>query len=306
MMWNGRLLLATRDSWGHSRVALWWLGNTRPDWGGEWTATPIGSYAADHPAAPRLEDPRLFVARGPDGEYAPHAAFNLPDGYPPKRVRVGYVRFAPDLSGIASVRVMESPADCAYEKNWSPFWDDAAGAIRWIYGMKPAHTVLRNDSELSLRWSFTTPNPLPWTGGVMRGGAAPIPMPGGREYWVFFHGCLKRIRGSVYTTGCYVMDARPPYRVLRQTRTPLVWPDLPAPGESVVKRYVVWPGGAVYHGGSFFVVHGIDDTYCRMVRLPFDSVDAAMSDVPETDAAASIRATPLARGVPRGEIPEIP
>lgn len=293
IMYRNRLLLATRDSWGHSRVGLWWLDNERPDWTGAWRATAIGSYASDHPLAPRLEDPRLFIAPH-DGALKVHAAFNLPDGYPPKRVRVGYCRFDEGLSGIEETQVFESPAGNAYEKNWSPFWD--RDGFHWIYAMKPQH-VVKGGTRGAATW--TTDNPLPWAGGVMRGGAAPERV--GDEYYCFFHGCLKRISGNVYTTGCYVMEATPPFRILRQTKLPLVWPDTGEAG--TVKRYVVWPGGAVLHGDSFFVVHGIDDTYARMVRLPKADVDAAMNSAPETDAGWTLRDTPVARGTPLGEMP---
>ena len=101
----------------------------------------------------------------------------------------------------------------------------------------------------------------------------------------------------MYTVGCLVFDAKPPYRVLRQTPVPLLWPDLPAADESVVKRYVIWPGGAVPHAGAWHLALGVDDCHCRVVRLPFETVESALSDVPETDEIMSLRDTPLAKGV---------
>lgn len=304
VMYRNRLLLATRDSWGHSRVGLWWLDNERPDWLGEWRVTAIGSYASNHPQAPRLEDPRLFLAEDDHGEWKAHAAFNLPDGYPPKRVRVGYCRFDAELTGIEHTEVFESPAGNAYEKNWSPIVeyrnkgprgsDDGWSPfvcktnVSWIYAMKPQHIVKGKQG-------WTTDNPLPWAGGVMRGGAVPLRV--GDEYYVFFHGCLKRPFGNVYTTGCYTFSANPPFQILRQTPVPLVWPDQ-AGAEDVVKRHVMWPGGAVLHDGAWFVVHGVDDTYCRMIRLEWDVVEKALSSIPEGGTGTSIRDTPLARGVP--------
>ena len=323
---QGRLILATRDSWGHSKVALWHLTNTSEDWTGEWKADAIGSYAANHPQAPRLEDPRLFhVPDERTGELRLCSMFNLPDGYPPKRVQVGYVQFASDLSGVDHVEVYQSPHKNAYEKNWSPFW--AEGALRWVYHTWPEHVVL---SEYDTK---ITPNPLPWKAGVVRGGAAPVFVPryqpeithvnevtnrlmcGDRTathgiyhplvqrdcYYHFFHGCLKRVQGSVYTLGCAVFEAVPPFRVLRQTPKPLMWPDLPAIGENVVKRYVLWPGGAVPHASAWHVAVGVDDSYSRIVRLPFAEVEAALSDVPAAETLTGIRDTPLARGTSDSE-----
>jgi hypothetical protein len=300
LMWQNRLVMATRDSWGHSRVALWYLDNNLPDWsGGTWTVTPIGSYASGHRDAPRLEDPRLFVAPGPDGQMRLHAAFNLPDGYPPKLVQVGYSRFSENLSCIEETRVFKSPQDSAYEKNWSPFWSASAnngdGGLRWIYGMKPAHIILGFGTRGEGIVSIETENPLPWTGGVMRGGAAPVRV--GDEFYVFFHGCLKRFSGSVYTAGCYVFDANAPYRIKRQTATPLIWPELPSIDEDVVKSYVVWPGGAVLHQGNWWLALGIDDCFVQLKRFSYDEVELAMTDVPEPPATAmGLRESPLALG----------
>lgn len=283
-LYRGRLILATRDSWGHSKVGLWELTNSAADWTGEWAVKPLASLASKHPEATRLEDPRLFVGRD-----RLLCAFNLPDGYPPKVVQVGYALFAPDLRSIEDTHVFRSPRDSVYEKNWVPTED-----FHWIYAMKPNHIVLDEDGKTT--WS--TPNNLPWTGGVMRGGAVPIKWREG--YISFFHGCLKRTFGNVYTMGAYTFEGRPPYRILKQTATPLAWPDLPAEDESVVKRFVLWPGGVVAHAGAFHVALGIDDSFCRIQRFPFEVVEAALQDVPEENGVIqSIRDTPIAMGVRR-------
>jgi predicted GH43/DUF377 family glycosyl hydrolase len=202
-------------------------------------------------------------------------------------VKVGYVRFAEDLSGIEETVVMDSPHGNLYEKNWQCIpWGDE---LRWVYSFKPEHVVLGRTQN------WVTPNPLPWTGGVIRGGATPVLCAG--AYYHFFHGVLKRPEGNVYTIGCNVFEAQPPYRVMRQTPTPLVWPDLPAPDESVIKRYVLWPGGAVPHAGAWHIATGIDDTHVRIIRLPFGQVEAALSEGGAERDVSSIRDTHIAHGV---------
>lgn len=298
--YEGRVILATRDSWGHSRVALWEMTNTMRDWTGVWRATPISSLGSPHPQAPRLEDPRLFLAPDPEsGRVKLHAMFNLPDGYPPKKVRVGYVAFSSDLQKIERTEVYPSPNSCLYEKNWVPFWSERESTLRWVYSTKPHHTVLGQSS-------YTTPNNLPWAGGFVRGGAAPVLVPATEKTWHkhdvfyhFFHGCLKRLQGSVYTTGCAVFEAQPPFKVLKQTAVPLLWPDLPAVGEDVVKRYVCWPGGVVFGHDAWHLAVGVDDTFCRMVRIPAEEVEAALTDVPEDESTVSLRDTILAGGSKR-------
>lgn len=294
--YQGKLILATRDSWGHSKVGLWELENTRADWSGEWKVKEIGSHGSDHPDAPRLEDPRLFVAPDQEtGRPALHAALNLPDGYPPKRVKVGCVRFAADLSKIVHTEVFRSPHNNLYEKNWEPFWDGYE--VRWVYSINP-HTVLGPSG------AWETPNLLPWTGGIMRGGCPPVrvdndPHHGGKSvYYHFFHGVLKRAVGNVYTVGCYTFEAHPPFSVLKQTPTPLAWPDLPATAEEVVKRYVVFPGGAVLRGDFWYVAAGVDDTFCRIYRFGRDEVGKSLNDVPGgLGVMGSLQNSPVSRGV---------
>jgi predicted GH43/DUF377 family glycosyl hydrolase len=135
---------------------------------------------------------------------------------------------------------------------------------------------------------------------VFRGGATPVfdlHPELGSVFYHFFHGCLKRVQGSVYTIGCAVFEAKAPFRILRQTPKPLMWPDLPAVGENVTKRYVLWPGGAVAHRGAWHIACGIDDSFSRIVRIPFAEVEAALNDKPEEHAAHGLRDTPLAMGV---------
>lgn len=310
-VYRDELILATRDSWGHSRVALWRLTNSKPYWhdedgDGVWSCDPISSVGADHPEAPRLEDPRLFTMPWPEptDERRLCSMFNLPDGYPPKLVQVGYVVFSEDLQAIEHAEVFKSPPGNLYEKNWTPFWDPNEKELLWSYAWKPLHVVIQPGwTEMDdVRFgSYRTDNHLPWTGGVIRGGAAPVRIDNGHEelLYYFFHGALKRPQGTIYTVGCLVTEGKPPYRVLRQTPTPLIWPDLPCVGEDVVKRYVVWPGGAVCAYGSWWLALGIDDTYCRIVRLSIQEVDAALKDMPEAESerTTSIRDTAIALGI---------
>jgi hypothetical protein len=227
------------------------------------------------------------------------------------------------LSAIDYTQVYKSPNNNLYEKNWVPFYHGKE--LHWVYSTKPEHIVIGE------KMVHRTPNPLPWVGGVIRGGAVPVyfnplvdakPLSdksfpvkfdhapdkngwyklGGPAYYHFFHGCLKRFQGSVYTVGCVVFEAQPPFRVLRQTVKPLIWPDLPGADEAVVKRYVMWPGGAIPHDGYWHLAVGIDDTNCRIVRLPIGLVEADLKDVPEQRTAASIRDTPLAKGIKESEV----
>ncbi len=296
--WQGRVILSTRDSWGHSKIGLWELTNAKSDWSGEWFASPISSLASDHPEAPRLEDGRLFHAPHPDtGKPSLHAALSLPDGYPPKVVQVGYVRFADDLQAIEHTTVFRSPTQSLYEKNWMPFYCERAG-LNWIYQTKPDHIVMGDDQQ-----TWSTPNDLPWTGGVIRGGCPPVFVPDsgidGGSYYHWTHGCLKRISGNIYTVGLTVFERYAPFRVLRQTATPVIWPSAPGAEENVVKRNVVFPGGAILHAGYWHIAAGIDDCHCRIFRISMKDAEKLLTSIPErqSDKTTTIRETPIAKGI---------
>ena len=305
--WDNRLILASRDSWGHSKVALWEMTNTEKDWSGTWTAKAIGSFASDHSLMPRLEDPRLFIAPSPvTGR--PHlcSVFSCPDGYPPELVKVGYVRFKEDLSGIEHSEVLDSPYDSKYEKNWLPLVNQYGTS--WVYGSKPNHEVIQFDKDGKVSQKWITPNPLPWKGGAHRGGAVPVFVSrtyaqankmrdwGCDVHYHFHHGVLKRIQGAVYSTGCTVFEAQPPYRVLAQTRIPLQWADNSGNNDRCVKRYVLFIGGAIPHHGHWNLFSGIDDTYCRHSRISFAVVNTALNTEPEEDRGVGIRDTPISLG----------
>ncbi len=66
-----------------------------------------------------------------------------------------------------------------------------------------------------------------------------------------------------------------------------------------MKRYVLWPGGAVVHGDRLFVAMGVDDTYCRIMSFSLEEVDDAMRDIPttETGRTTGISQTVIAKGI---------
>jgi predicted GH43/DUF377 family glycosyl hydrolase/GR25 family glycosyltransferase involved in LPS biosynthesis len=291
MAWyKDRLILITRDSWGHSALGLWHLknGNAFSLGSDNWQVEPIASLRSEHPDAPRLEDPRAFLAYDSKGNLKLHASVSLPDGYPPKVVRVGYVRFSEDLSRIEYTRIYESPLGSAYEKNWVFFLDENQ-EMKWVYATKPEHIILDKRGQIDSR----TRNKLPWRGGALRGGATPYYS--GDRYVHFTHGCLKLVRGNVYSLGCTEFSASWPYNVLRQTPIPLLWPDNNEL-EKVVKRNVLFPGGVICNGKDYLVVAGAEDTYCVMARIPVADVEAAMTDTAEEDRAVTIRSTSIALG----------
>jgi predicted GH43/DUF377 family glycosyl hydrolase len=252
-----------------------------------------------------MEDPRLFFApftyNDTEGvrvtRWQLGALVSIPDGYPAKRVCMGMVRFSPDLSRIEETTVYPSPVGSIYEKNWMPFVHQSDGegiesAIKLGYQWSPEHVVFAGTEV------YKSSNPLPWAGGVIRGGAAPVHRDG--YYRMFFHGCLKKNTGNIYTVGVLDFEETPPFRVIRQTPVPIIWPDAPGPGEKVIKNGVVWPGGAVYANGQWVLALGVDDTHCTIKILDDDWVTRQLDNRVSSVRLHTIRETDIAKGLPPG------
>jgi len=303
------LILLTRDGWGHSKIGVWELKNSAragatldpKDWEGTWSVRPISSCGSNMTEVTRMEDPRAFyapfvvddIASGEKVvEWRLAAMVSIPNGYPAKTVSMGMVMFSRDLKRIEATQVYKSPVGSAYEKNWMPFvsWDDSVDtAIKIGYQWSPSHIVFDGPDV------HKTPNPLPWAGGVIRGGACPVRRDG--YFRMFFHGCLKKNSGNIYTVGALDFEERKPYRVIRQTPVPIIWPTAPGPGEKVIKNGVVWPGGAVYAAGQWLLALGVDDTHCTLKILSDEWVTRQMDNRESNVRLHTIRDTDIATGI---------
>lgn len=160
-----------------------------------------------------------------------------------------------------------------WEKNWQVFGN--GGGLYAIYSIDPWRVVHliqgKADPVIEIE------DAVKWRFGLARGGAAPYRL--GNEYYCFFHGTdhSPRYTGglSVYTMGVLTFEAKYPFKPLRATKEPILWPvtsDLAynADAEAHHKVASVFPCGAYHETDQWIVSYGHNDKTCRI-----SSFDAA-------------------------------
>lgn len=156
------------------------------------------------------EDPRLFRFRGQI-----HVSYIGCVGHTnPLRTHQLYAR----LNDRLQVEQEFSPrlrVRQHWEKNWAFFEHDEQ--LYCVYSIAP-HKIIRIDGDATEVVAETN-TPLQWSGGELRGGAAPIRV--GDEYYCFFHGKIGTPQYSIYNTGVYTFEAKPPFRITRMTPNPI-------------------------------------------------------------------------------------
>jgi predicted GH43/DUF377 family glycosyl hydrolase len=157
------------------------------------------------------------------------------------------------------------------EKNWCWFWSN--DGLRCVYEPEP-HIVLEiNQNTVAKEW--ITPG-VKWRYGKARGGTPPVLHDG--IYWCFFHSVLEisqRAPRRRYYMGAYSFSAKPPFRVLRWTRKPLLagsesdpfGPDAPC---------CVFPCGAIQKDGEWLVSLGVNDCRNAWIKIPHDDLARRM------------------------------
>ncbi|MFO0811500.1 MAG: hypothetical protein U0746_22960 [Gemmataceae bacterium] len=214
------------------------------------------------------EDPRLFWHSG-----ALHCAFVAARGTAQLvSMRQSYARLGDDFRVEAMVHPPYARRN-RWEKNWQFFSHD--GDLFAVYTVAP-HRVLRVTDGTAVD-AYETANPLPWSGGLLRGGAPPIRV--GNEYWCFFHGLTQEDGVRTYNVGVYTFEARPPFRVLRQTSRPILIADATTRPEGQYAN-VVFPCGAVLResstGRQWIVSCGIHDRWTEVYGFSWDEVESAL------------------------------
>ena len=155
------------------------------------------------------------------------------------------------------------------EKNWVFF--GANGRLFCVYQSGREHRVLRIDGN-RVTAEYVTDNQREWFGGYIRGGASPIRI--GETFFSWFHGQKIGVDGTAYySIGVQVFEAKPPFRVTKQTVVPIY----NAPEDDRVdpvggKPYVIFPGGAIFERGQWLVSCGVNDRQIRILKFPHGKV----------------------------------
>ncbi|WP_020472921.1 hypothetical protein [Zavarzinella formosa] len=269
---KGRLLLAYRTGWVGANIHIVEIG---PDMIPDRSKT----ISLSHPmCVDGQEDPRLFVHEG-----ALHLSFIGVRLRQPGNHTVARQLFSRLDNDLNAVRVWEPRYDRSteWEKNWQPFSHD--GRLFVVYSMQP-WVVLELAGDLALPVSEMAG--VPWKFGLPRGGAAPVLHNG--EWHAFFHGTDKsgydRGLPAIYTTGACTFENKPPFKPLRITREPILWPvmsDLPKGPHGGKSWYAAtaFPCGAYLDGDQWVVSYGHNDHWCRVSAFDAKQIEERLCPI---------------------------
>lgn len=269
--WQGQRLLAYRVAWQPSRIHIAVLGDDLQPI----STTPV---ILQHPkCAGGQEDPRLCSLNG--RLHLQFAGLSWSTGGS-LNCSVMLARLYDDLTP-EKIWEPKYVKRTSIEKNWGPF--EAEGSQWVVYSITP-HKVLKLDMLAGVATeAYESPGPLPWSGGLLRGGAPPVRV--GDVFYSWFHGWKRTGDFYTYSAGCYTFSAKPPFRPLRITPGPVWQPDttldhLNCPDD----RSVIYPAGAVLTDrGQWLVSAGHQDSFVEIGEYDKDELDSLMVPV-ETPA----------------------
>lgn len=254
--YKGDLILAYRTGWAGARVHL-----NRLDESFKPIGPPITLYLNTPKSEYGQEDPRLFVFH--DRLHVSFTGVVSENGA--VKTNVLYARLNDRLM-TEEIFYPHFAQRMPWEKNWVFF--ERFGELFAVYSTSP-HVVLHVVGTQAYPFT-TTPNPFPWSGGHLRGGASPVRV--GDHFYHFFHG-----RGGVaeYSLGVCVFEADPPFRIVRQTADPIYQSD---PKTKPADQYIdtVFPCGAVLGGDKWHVSMGVHDRTTDVVTFSVSDVERAL------------------------------
>lgn len=149
-----------------------------------------------------------------------------------------------------------------YHKNWT--WFSLNSKLYAIIKFNP-YTIVEFDMDgNALNEYINSSFDFEWDYGVPRGGTNPILL--NNKFYSFFHSHLKHGEDSrIYYMGRFEFEAKPPFKVLSISETPVLSGNLKNPMVLKSLRHkVVFPCGNIIDNDSFVVSLGIND-YCSYV-----------------------------------------
>lgn len=168
-------------------------------------------------------------------------------------------------------RVFPRLNDGPQEKNWQFF--EYEGRLLIVYSIAPEHVVLDLDlNELhrgpGVRWPGGSRKGFHWPAGKPRGGTPPVRI----DDWFisFFHATTDEggsFTDRYYVVGVYAFEAKPPFRIVRQSLSPLLAPNLNDRPPGSIRPNVVFPCGAIRRDDSTWdVSYGYYDDHARILQ----------------------------------------
>jgi predicted GH43/DUF377 family glycosyl hydrolase len=129
--------------------------------------------------------------------------------------------------------------------------------------------------------TFQTDTHIDWPHGEIRGGTPPVRV--GDEYISFFHSSTAwaKVHGAMrnrYYMGVYAFEARPPFKVTRYSRRPLLIGTLREPSV-LMSPPCVFPSGALLRGDQWLVTLGVNDALAGWLKSSNSTVERMMEKV---------------------------
>ena len=166
----------------------------------------------------------------------------------------------------------------AYEKNW--LWFEHNGHRYCVYHAQPM-TVLREEDGRVVE-EHRIGADLGWDYGEIRGGTPPVRV--GDEYWTFFHSSQpwKKIppvgMRNRYFAGIVAFESRPPFRITRITRQPLLVGTYREPYIRFAPP-CIFPSGALLKDNRWTVVYGVNDTTSGWLEVDHQNLEPLLTPV---------------------------
>ena len=168
-----------------------------------------------------------------------------------------------------------------WQKNWIPFeWNKT---LLLSYEINPHQVLYANLHDgACYHYSETAPQ-LNWSLGKIRGSTPPLMVDG--EFLAFFHSSI--VTESQYSDGrelwhyfmgAYTFSSAPPFNITKITEYPIFADEFYKNSTHWYKR-VVFPGGFVESGPSFFVAYGRDDCEIWIAEIDKAALKLALKPV---------------------------
>lgn len=158
-------------------------------------------------------------------------------------------------------------------KNWVLFeWEGELWATYSVWDGR--HVVLRWHGEKFVK-ACSSQYTLPWRSeGQLRGGTTYVERDG--LLFAFPHSTQRKRRQGEYAMAAVAIEARPPFRVVGLTPTPIYLPERAIKFSGGWTLKVVFPMDAVQRGDDWVVSAGLNDSDVRLLRFSHDDLIAHM------------------------------
>ena len=260
--YNGSIWMAYRNHTGrvNTQLALAKIDDTGKVLSNEVLASKEGR---------SLDDPRLFQV----GHTVRVSWVDSSWPMVPTASVVYVADLMPGLTAGLEHHLLPGNDSTSIQKNW--VWFSIGGITYCIYRCHPMHEIYYKKDNHPNEWNTCNTEGPKWSYGAIRGGTAPLTYEG--KLLRFFHSRLDNEWGVPkyrYYVGAYIMESEPPFRVLKVSKKPILYgsevDDLtPSQRKQVVRRVpnVVFPAGAIEHGGGWLLSVGLNDCQCALVKI---------------------------------------